>query len=265
MKILILASNDVYAGKMIGELAARNEHEILVLQTPVRQGSNILQSIKNIIGTSGFDYTISMVVEHIYFEFIGFYNAIIRKHPAERITIRVADAIKLFKIKSGNIKNVNEPSSLATIAAFKPDIILTLYFNQILKKDVLSIPSKGAVNFHPSLLPSYRGAEPYFWVLAEGEKETGITFHYIDQGLDSGDIIAQIKIPIYPRDSVHSLNIRCMQQGSKLLVQVLEDIANRKVHRIPQDFKKSRVYSFVTRKSVKMLRKKHKCFIWGIF
>lgn len=78
----------------------------------------------------------------------------------------------------------------------QPDIVFSAAYPQIFKEQLLNIPKIGAVNFHPSLLPKYRGAHPHFWVLYNGDNVTGITAHYMTTEIDAGDIIAQVKIPI---------------------------------------------------------------------
>jgi methionyl-tRNA formyltransferase len=92
--------------------------------------------------------------------------------------------------------DVNERSFLDRVRAVGPEIILSAAYPQIFSRELIAIPSRGSVNFHPSLLPRYRGAHPHFWAIAMGEKESGLTAHLMTEEIDAGDVVAQISYPI---------------------------------------------------------------------
>src|SRR6267143_5998633 len=90
----------------------------------------------------------------------------------------------------------NHPLWINRIAALKPDILFSFYYRNLLKPEILKIPSPGCFNLHGSLLPAYRGRCPVNWVLVHGEKETGVTLHHMTPRPDEGDIVAQRKVSI---------------------------------------------------------------------
>lgn len=92
--------------------------------------------------------------------------------------------------------NINSDEVIKKVSDNNPDLCVVSNMLKIIKKPLLSIPPIGFINVHPSLLPYYRGATPEHWPIINGEKETGITVHYIDEGTDTGDIIIQKKISI---------------------------------------------------------------------
>lgn len=94
------------------------------------------------------------------------------------------------------IFDINEEAFIEKMRRYGPELILSAAYPQIFSKKVLSIPERGVINFHPSLLPRCRGAHPHFWSIAIGEKFGGITAHYMTENIDDGDIIAQIKFRI---------------------------------------------------------------------
>jgi methionyl-tRNA formyltransferase len=96
-------------------------------------------------------------------------------------------------------KNVNSKACRAFIANCEPDLLVSAYFSQILKKDVLGIPKRGTLNVHPGWLPAYRGAMAYFWVLKQGGEKAGVTVHWIDEGIDTGAVIARHRFTVKPR------------------------------------------------------------------
>ena len=98
-------------------------------------------------------------------------------------------------------ENINEPNFVERIKDFEPDIILVVAYGQILSDKILNIPKTACINIHGSLLPSYRGAAPINWAIINGEKETGITYIYMNSKVDGGDMIAQFKIDILPEEN----------------------------------------------------------------
>ena len=89
-----------------------------------------------------------------------------------------------------HVFDVNENSFISSIQNSNIDLIITAAFPQIFSKSLIDIPRCGSVNFHPSLLPKFRGAHPHFWAIAKGESESGISAHFITERIDDGDIIA---------------------------------------------------------------------------
>ena len=87
--------------------------------------------------------------------------------------------------------NVNHDDTLRFIKSFDPELLVSAYFNQILKPKAIRIPRVGVLNVHPGWLPAYRGAMVYFWVLKNGEEQGGVTVHWIDEGIDTGPILAR--------------------------------------------------------------------------
>ena len=97
--------------------------------------------------------------------------------------------------------DVNAPEVVAWIATLAPEFVFSFYFRQFLKPALLAIPPRGALNLHGSLLPRYRGRCPVNWVLVHGETETGVTLHYMEPTPDTGDIVAQRRVPITDDDT----------------------------------------------------------------
>jgi len=144
-------------------------------------------------------------------------------------------------------KDINDDEFLAFIQSkLKPDVIVSIGCEQIFEKGILGLPGLGCINVHPSLLPKYRGPSPLFWVLANGESETGVTVHYMDEKVDNGDIILQAKIVIGVGDTEHSLVGRARELGASLLIQALEQIEEGRVSVIPNDGESASYYSHPT-------------------
>ncbi|MFZ1705424.1 MAG: formyltransferase family protein [Saprospiraceae bacterium] len=102
---------------------------------------------------------------------------------------------------------------------------------QILSKNILSLPNKGFINFHPSKLPHNRGATPHQWVIYSGEKTTGITFHFLDEGIDTGAIIEQYEVPLSGYETADILYNHLLALGSRLMIQLIHRL-NQNPHQI---------------------------------
>ena len=118
-----------------------------------------------------------------------------------------------------------------------PDAICVVAYGKIIPKEILEIPKYGCINVHPSLLPKYRGSAPIQWSILNGDNETGVTTMYLDEGMDSGDIILQTKTKINEDETSGELWNRLSKIGAELLVETLEKIENKTAPRIKQEGK----------------------------
>ncbi len=107
-----------------------------------------------------------------------------------------------------------------------PDVICVVAYGKILPKEVLEIPKYGCINVHGSLLPKYRGAAPIQWSILNGDKTTGVTTIYMDEGMDSGDMILKKEVEIGENETTGELWDRLSKIGADLLVKTLKEIEN---------------------------------------
>ena len=121
------------------------------------------------------------------------------------------------------------------IVNVKPDVIITCAYGQIVSKDILDIPKYGCINIHASLLPKYRGGAPIHYALINGEEETGVTLMYMDEGMDTGDMLVSECIKIEEDDNIETLSNKLSVLGSKMIIKYLEDIINGKIVGVKQD------------------------------
>ena len=118
----------------------------------------------------------------------------------------------------------NNTEFIDTIRKLKPEYICVVAYGKILPKELLEIPEKGCINVHGSLLPKYRGAAPIQWAVLNGDKETGITTMYMDEGMDTGDMILKEKVEIGEDETTGELWSRLANVGGKLLVETINQI-----------------------------------------
>lgn len=123
----------------------------------------------------------------------------------------------------------------AQLASLHPDAIIVVGYGRIIPQWMIDLPRLGNLNLHASLLPKYRGAAPIQWAIANGESMTGVTTMRIDAGLDTGDILLQRELPIYPDDTAESLGPKLAAAGAELMVETLRGLESGEVQPVPQD------------------------------
>ena len=133
------------------------------------------------------------------------------------------------------------------IQELQPDLIITCAFGQILPKEVLDAASLGALNVHASLLPKYRGSSPIQWALLNGDKVTGVSLMYMDEKMDTGDVIGQLECPIEEKDNVGTLHDKLSLLGVDILKQELPNIINSTNKRTKQDDKDASYTKMIAR------------------
>lgn len=129
---------------------------------------------------------------------------------------------------------IKDPAAIEQIRALTPDVIVVVAYGQILPRRLLEIPKLVCLNLHASLLPRWRGAAPIQAAIAAGDRETGMTVMYMDEGLDTGDILLQRKIGIATDETGASLHDRLAEMAPDALLEALRMLADGKAPRIPQ-------------------------------
>jgi methionyl-tRNA formyltransferase len=142
---------------------------------------------------------------------------------------------------------LSEADFLTWLEDAQPDVIVVAAFGQILPPVVLKMPKYGCINVHASLLPRYRGAAPIHRAILNGEKETGITIMFMDEGLDTGDILLQEKIAITDMDTAGTLHDRLAGLGAEMLVKTLDLLKKGALGRTPQDHARASYAPVLTR------------------
>lgn len=132
-------------------------------------------------------------------------------------------------------KTLRDEAFSALLSEFNPDIIAVVAYGKILPKSVIDFPKYGCVNLHVSLLPKYRGAAPMQRAIINGESKTGVTVMYMDEGLDTGDVITAVEFPIGPEDDFEAIHDRSLEIGAPLLAKTIFEIGEGRAKRTPQD------------------------------
>jgi methionyl-tRNA formyltransferase len=154
-----------------------------------------------------------------------------RRHPSDRT---LADAARELNLQVARPDRINAAESVALLTRWAPDVAVSVAYDQILGPAAIRVPPLGTVNLHAGFLPQYRGRNVISWALLNGETEIGITLHYMDEGIDTGDIILQRKLPIEWTDDYGRVLDRVVAACPGLVAEGLDLIAAGIAPRRPQ-------------------------------
>lgn len=157
-------------------------------------------------------------------------------------------------IPTQELPSVKSDEAITWVQSHQPDLIISVSCPQMIGKKILSCAHLGGINIHSSLLPSYAGLAPYYWVLSQGEKETGITVHYMTLKFDEGNILAQKATSIQAGESSFHLFLRLAKIGSDLLVNAVEAALNGEAGK-KQDLNQYTYFSNPTALSYRLLKR----------
>lgn len=158
----------------------------------------------------------------------------------------LADYLAEHGITTLKEKAVNSSRFFRVLRRVRPDLGVVANFGQILSKELLGIPQRGFINFHPSLLPRFRGPAPLGHMLLKNETRAGVTWHCMTPEPDRGDILAQESFDIEPNDSVKSLDQKARAAGARLIGPLLRDIEAGKTTPVPQNEAEASYYPKLT-------------------
>lgn len=157
--------------------------------------------------------------------------------------------------------SVNSREYLERLGGLSLDLIISINASQKFKTPILSLPRLGCINVHGALLPRYRGRLPSFWVLANGERETGATVHFMNEELDDGPILLQERVPIAPDDTQDSLIRKTKTVGARLLIEAIDRLEQGSAVTLPNDRSQATYFSFPSRADGLRLRQQGRRFL----
>lgn len=144
-------------------------------------------------------------------------------------------------------EKVKSPEFVEILRDINPDVIVVIAFGQILSKEILDLPKYGCINVHASLLPKYRGAAPIQWAVIDGEEETGVATMYMEEGLDTGDVIDVSRIKLDTKETGGSLFDKLADEGGRVILETLDKLEKGTAIRTPQNHEESTYAGKITK------------------
>jgi methionyl-tRNA formyltransferase len=158
---------------------------------------------------------------------------VVRNDNPDQVLIDLANKNSIPWVSNPNI---NSSDFFSWLSSFKSELYVSMSFNQIFRKKIFELPEKGTINCHAGKLPFYRGRNILNWALINDEKDFGITVHYIDEGIDTGDIIEQHIFEITDEDTYKTLLDKAIEKCPIVLHKVIKKIFSGESKRIPQKY-----------------------------
>ena len=254
MTIVLLTNDNFFsftALKKFLELK-REDIKLIVFSSALIGRRGVLGSIKWSLNNTGLRHTLFKVILYGVFRSLRIICKLlpfVTNHYSSRLWAEQNG------INGITTSNVNAPEVVEQIRAVNPDLIVSVSMNQIVRKDILEIPPRRCINVHCAPLPRYGGMSPYVWILAHNYGHSAATIHYMEEGLDEGDIIIQEKVSVVKNDSAFALFHRCCLLAGTLLVKAVDEIERGTVTSCKQDLSKKTYFSWPTKECVKELRK----------
>lgn len=159
------------------------------------------------------------------------------KHNSDYVDL--APICKEHNLTLYRFTKISDKETTLLITSLQPDVIFVFGLSQLIPKQLLEMPRLGCIGTHPALLPKNRGRHPLIWALVEGLEESGLTFLYLDEGVDSGDILWQRSFPITLQDDARSLYQKIKSLASDAINEFLPQLANGTAPRVRQDHSKA--------------------------
>ena len=268
MKIVILANDDIpYSGLLSYPVLKKFANEIsgIFIQDRILDSNTTTLGLFNKVKKkSSLQFAIFYAREIINYKIAVLIRRIfhMNKHSNDCYIETNANLGKMFGIPVFKIEgSINDEIWLNKINEIKPDLIICIRYAEILKNSLLTIPNGGVINFHPSLLPKYKGMAPIFQALLHNENEIGFSLHYIDEGIDTGKIIKRQKIKTEKNESVSHIAIRAHVVAGYELLSILNNLkkGDKKTEQITQD--NGNYFSWPEKKDVKIFMQSNKKYV----
>ncbi len=253
MRYVILTNDNFFSFTVLKDFLEKNKSEIklIVFSSALIGKRGTVESIKWSLVHTGFRHTIFKLSVYGVFRLLRTLSKIFPCVPNHYSSLLWVQKNQIdYTIED----NINNEQIVEKIRQVSPDLVISVSMNQIVKRELLNIASKGSINVHCAPLPKYAGMSPYVWVLANNEKYSAATIHYMEEGLDEGDIIVQEKVFTKENDSAFSLFYRCCITASKQLTRVVKDFENDKVTSLKQDLSQKTYFSWPDKNCIKKLK-----------
>ncbi len=257
MKIVILTYESHQANLMTHRLLTEFPGQVagIIASDVIIPGKNTVQSAWFLLRKTGLGFVGMKGAEIILSRLVPLFLKLMGKTPSVPSLAQMSED---FSVPVVHTKNVNSVETLKTLRQWKPDLVISVYLNQLIKKSLIDTAKQGVINVHPALLPKNRGLFPYFWALANGDTESGVTVHWVDTKFDTGDILLQRTLPISADDTVISLAQKSATLGAELLVEAVHAIETGNPPHKKQNPKIASYFSWPPPQAVRQFRKRGK-------
>ncbi|MCM8527035.1 MAG: hypothetical protein NE327_11000 [Lentisphaeraceae bacterium] len=218
--VLLYNNNHIGSILVLNKLLKMKCYDIqaIVRVNNVNLSNKGLRKIKRHISKTGFTFAFMLFFQYIV-QVIAFSLSFVLPFLKRR-TKTSTELAKIHGFEIHDAVDINSPETLEFLRSQNPELIISAYFPQILKTEALSVPSKGILNLHPGYLPAYKGAMAYFWAAKNNAGRAGVSIHWMDEGIDTGPLLARKLFRISKKTSQDKVLIYTALIGSSLLKRI---------------------------------------------
>lgn len=166
----------------------------------------------------------------------------------------VATTCRKWRVRCEDIADVNAPDFLERLRRENADVLISVSTPQIYKRPLIELPRFGILNIHGAILPQYRGVMPSFWMMANGEKQAGVSIYFVDEKIDSGELVGLRVFPIEPHETLDQFVRKSKAIAAELLLEVLAGFEKEKLNREPLDLAAGSYFSWPDEDAVRRFR-----------
>lgn len=258
MRIVLLTRSGRPAGAIMAKeiIGSKNNLVGIIVENRFKRKRNVVVSLINVINKHGFEFVVSKIAELIYIKVHTFLYRVFRiENIKKRNYLAIKEVVYDYQdIPCFFTQDINSTETVEFAMNLRPDVIVVSNAG-IFKKEIISVPRNGCVNLHMGMLPKYRGLDTIFWALYNNEKKIGVTVHFVDEGVDTGDIILEKTIQVDPEDTEKILSCKARKLGVKMMIEALEQIEKGTVEIISQTGE-GKCYGWPTKKERMILRER---------
>ena len=258
-RIVIMTLDSLYSGVALHSLVRQFPERISLICASKRYGAkygSFFQQLRRNWKHSGYSFVNYLSYHFIYYyvflHIADFINFILKR---EKKVYSLRQLSKKFNIPVLETENPNHSTVVKQLEEFNPDIIISVYFDHVIRKSIIELPKFGVINVHTALLPDYRGPFPPLWPILKKEQTVGVSVHYINsERLDTGPILAEKKFPVIKGESVLGADCRLVKEAMPMLSDVLLQIENGTARAVDQEARgRGFYYSYPARADLKHL------------
>ena len=176
------------------------------------------------IGGVTFSYEILLSILNAGWNISAVFSYMDSKKNSYSDFVNFDELTKKFEFKNIKVNNINDFENIEIIKEIKPDLILVMGWSQLLKKEIISIPRIGIIGSHPTELPKYRGRAPIPWTILKNLKKSALTFFWINDGVDNGDILDQVTFDVNEQDDASTIYQKVIKLGKEMILSDLKKI-----------------------------------------
>lgn len=255
MKLFILTSHYPFVSILLGKLIKTHHRHIGGIFI---ERTSLFKLIRKLIKKSGWRYALYLIFETSFCFLALKFKEFLRISKV----ISFQRLAKSFNIPVWTIKDAQSDAFIEKLKSFAPDLLFLVDYGRLIRGPLLTAAKLGVINFHPGLLPKYKGIAPMFFSLLNRENQFGATIHKITEAVDGGDIINELRLQTDLKKSLSHHRLRLCFQGEEFISQAMDKILlDGIINAVPQNNQETSIYGFPSKKDVLEMSKRHQKLI----